>query len=72
MGKGIKKISFIFKKIGDMISTIFLVCFYFTIFALFAIPVKIIKDFYSRREKASNFIIRSKTYDKLEDFSREG
>lgn len=54
--------------IGNIISNIFLTVFYFTFFALFAIPYKLL-----RRSKlsGSNFMIPKKQITSFEDFKKE-
>lgn len=60
------------KKIGDFISTVFLVCFYFVIFGLFALPVRLATDFLKKKAASSTFTPREKQYDSLESFRYEG
>jgi len=60
------------RKIGDFISTIFLVIFYFSIFGLFALPARIIGDFLKRGAVKSTFSAREKEYNSLDSFRYEG
>lgn len=55
--------------IGNIISNVFLTIFYFTIFALFAIPYKIIT--YYKKSSGSNFKLPRKQMRTLEDFQKE-
>lgn len=55
--------------IGNLISNVFLTIFYFFIFALFAIPYKIIA--YYKKSSGSNFKLPRKQMRALEDFKKE-
>ena len=61
-----KKFGFWF---GNLISNIFLTIFYFTIFAVFAIPYKIISRF--KKTSDSNFKLPRKQIRRFEDFQKE-
>ena len=61
-----KKFGFLF---GNLISNIFLTVFYFTVFALFALPYKIISRF--KKSSGSNFKLSEKQLLTLEDFQKE-
>jgi hypothetical protein len=60
------------KKVGDVVSTIVLVIFYFTIFALFAVPARCFSDFFKKKATRTTFVIPSKKYETIEQFSNEG
>lgn len=55
--------------IGNIVSNVFLTIFYFTIFALFAIPYKI--TVYYKKSSGSNFKLPGKQMCTLEDFQKE-
>jgi len=54
--------------IGNLISNVFLTVFYFTIFALFAVPYKILNY---KKSSGSNFKLPRKQMRALEDFQKE-
>ncbi|MGC9603101.1 MAG: hypothetical protein ABSF47_01370 [Minisyncoccia bacterium] len=60
------------KKFGDFISTFILVIFYFTLFAVFAVCVRLFSDFLGKRPKSSNFIGVRSRFEDLESFRHEG
>lgn len=62
---GWKKLGLI---IGDFVSTIIMGLFYFTIFALAAIPFRI---FSRAREGETNFLDKKSTLSELKDFESE-
>ncbi|TSC89024.1 MAG: hypothetical protein G01um10142_551 [Parcubacteria group bacterium Gr01-1014_2] len=55
--------------IGNLTSNVFLTIFYFTIFALFAIPYKLIT--YYKKSSGSNFKLPRKQMRTFEDFQKE-
>ena len=55
--------------LGNLVSTVFLTVFYFTIFALFAIPYKTVLHF--RKSSGSNFKIPRKQISAFDDFQKE-
>lgn len=57
--------------IGNIISNIFLTIFYFTFFALFAIPYKIIAHYKNKKSLGSNFKLPQKQMRTFEDFQKE-
>lgn len=59
--------------IGNIISTILLTVFYYTVFAIFAIPFRLFseKSFYGSVSPSSNWIKKEKTASTLLDFSQE-
>ncbi|MCX7697943.1 MAG: hypothetical protein N2114_00555 [Candidatus Goldbacteria bacterium] len=58
--------------IGNIISTIILFIFYYTIFAIFAIPYKIFKyKNWTLKNKNSSWINKIKNISKFEDFITE-
>lgn len=61
-----KKFGFL---IGNIISNIFLTIFYFTVFALFAVPYKMVGRF--KKRPVSNFRLPGKQMRTLEDFQKE-
>jgi hypothetical protein len=67
-----KVIERVLRFVGDIISTTLLVVFYFTIFALFAIPTRLFTDFMRFAPRSTNFITRTKQYDSLDTFLHEG
>lgn len=62
----------VLKVFGDFISTTILVVFYFTIFALFAIPVRLFADFLRRKPVGSNYTKEVKQFKTMESFAHEG
>ncbi len=54
---------------GNFISNVFLTLFYFTVFAVFAIPYKIINRF--KKTSDSNFKLPRKQMRSFEDFQKE-
>jgi len=65
--QGWKRVGFF---IGNIISSVFLFVFYFTVFALFAIPYRIFSSS-GRAKRASYFIKPPKQLRELEDFKNE-
>jgi hypothetical protein len=57
--------------VGNIVSTVILTIFYFTIFPLFAIPVKLISQPLKRKSENSNYMIKEKTLSALKDFESE-
>jgi len=57
--------------IGNTISGVVLFVFYYTIFALFAIPFRIFSKPLKSKSAASNFVIKEKTPSVLKDFESE-
>jgi len=75
-GVGVRYFSYLWENwkrfglfVGNIISNIFLTIFYFTVFALFAIPYKIIGHF--KKPSVSNFEIPGKQINGFEDFQKE-
>ena len=64
--RGWKKLGLI---IGDFVSGVLLTFFYFTVFAVVAIPYRILTK--KPKNKITNFIIKQKTISTLEDFKNE-
>lgn len=60
------------KKIGEFISFLFLLLFYFIFFGIFALFIRSFTDFLKTKPKSSNFIRRKRVYEKIEDFFSEG
>lgn len=56
--------------LGDFISSVFLTVFYFTIFAIVAIPYKIANGSF-RAPKRTNWTEKKKTPASLEEFQKE-
>ena len=64
----LKKVGF---KLGDIISSLFLVLFYFTVFMLFAVPFKIV-HYLKSRKAASYYTPPQKTeFAGIKDFKDE-
>ena len=62
----------VLKAFGDFVSTTILIVFYFTIFALFAIPARLFADFLKRRPVGSNYAPEVKQFKTIESFAHEG
>lgn len=62
----------ILQKIGLSVSTILLFAFYFLVFSLFAIPIRLASDFLRKRQRKSSFIIKQTSPDSLKDVRYEG
>lgn len=57
--------------IGNFMSGVFLIVFYFTVFALFAIPFRLLSRPFQAKSAASNWNLKNKTLRNLEDFRYE-
>ena len=57
--------------VGKIMSTIFLVVFYFTIFAVFALPFRLLTDVLRWKVEGSNFVSVKKQLSSLDDFRLE-
>jgi len=57
--------------VAGLVTNIFLFIFYYSIFALFALPFKLLSGLLSRRQKNSNWIIKESTPSTLKDFQNE-
>jgi hypothetical protein len=57
--------------IGNIISTIVLTVFYFTIFALFATPFRLFSNIFAPKQKDSNWVVRPKNIADLKDLETE-
>lgn len=62
----------VLKFVGDIISTTLLIVFYFTIFALFAIPVRLFADFLRTKPQGSNYAKKVRQFKTLDSFAHEG
>lgn len=61
-----KKIGLI---IGDLVTKLFLLIFYFSIFALIALPFRLFNR--PQKSKASNFHLKKSTISSLREFEKE-
>lgn len=57
--------------IGNIITNLFLFIFYYTIFALFALPFKIFSKPLRAKSKKSNWTVRKTTLETLKYFQNE-
>lgn len=57
--------------VGDVVSSVVLTIFYFSVFAIFAIPFRIFGKPFLSQDKNSNFHDTGREFDKLESFSKE-
>lgn len=57
--------------IGNFMSGVFLILFYFTVFALFAVPFKLLSRPFRSKSSKSNWMSKNKTIHDLEDFRYE-
>lgn len=62
----------ILQKIGLYVSAILLFVFYFLVFSLFAIPIRLASDFLKKRQRKSSFIIKQTSPESLKDVRYEG
>ena len=66
--KGLERIAFF---IGNIITGIVMTVFYFTIFAIFAVPFRIFTDIFKIKYRGSTWIIKNKEFIGLENFKEE-
>jgi len=57
--------------VTDFITNLFLFTFYYSIFALFALPFKLFSHLLSKNPKNSNWVIKDSTPSALKDFQNE-
>lgn len=56
---------------GNFMSGVFLVIFYFTFFALFALPYRLFGKTVTRKALETNWILKKKTIHALDDYKYE-
>lgn len=57
--------------VAGLVTNLFLFIFYYSVFALFALPFKLLSGPLSRKQKNSNWIIKESTPSTLKDFQNE-
>jgi hypothetical protein len=57
--------------IGNIISTVFMVVFYFSLLAIVAVPARKFGKYFHIKSSGSNWVAKQQTKDSLEDFRHE-
>jgi len=57
--------------VAGLVTNVFLFIFYYSIFALFALPFKLLSDPLGQNQKNSNWIVKESTPSILKDFQNE-
>jgi len=65
------KLKKILLSVGNIIPSVVLIIFYYTIFAVFAIPYQLLVKNFRSANNNSNYIVNKKNLTKLEDFLKE-
>ncbi|HZX50251.1 MAG TPA: hypothetical protein VFE94_03895 [Candidatus Paceibacterota bacterium] len=66
--RGFQKVSLF---VGNIISTVFMIAFYFSLFALVALPARFFGKYLAQKGLYSNWVLRGQEKNSLQDFQHE-